>query len=114
MSQEEQHRRFRRRIEDPLRQWKLSPMDLESYARWYDYSRACDEMLRRTDTTHAPWWLVHTDDKRAPGSTASRISSSSIPYEKVAFRKPKLGKRKKRPDDYAEPAGFRNVVPDVF
>jgi polyphosphate kinase len=65
VSMEEQERRFQRRIEDPLRQWKLSPMDLESYRRWWDYTRAYEEMIRRTDTPHAPWWIVPSDDKKS-------------------------------------------------
>src|SRR5204862_2364697 len=64
VGQEEQHRRFEARIEDPRRQWKLSPMDLESYARWYAYSHARDMMLEATDTTDAPWYVVRSDDKR--------------------------------------------------
>ena len=60
----EQARRFEARIEDPLRQWKLSPMDLESRRRWYDYSRARDRMLEATDTSYAPWYIVRSDDKR--------------------------------------------------
>ncbi len=62
--QEEQERRFEARIEDPMRQWKLSPMDLESYARWYDYSQARDMMPEATDTKAAPWYIVRSDDKR--------------------------------------------------
>src|SRR5947208_4853967 len=64
VGQEEQERRFEARIEDPLRQWKLSPMDVESYARWYDYSRARDMMLEATDGKEAPWCIVPSDDKR--------------------------------------------------
>ena len=64
VGKEEQERRFAARINDPLRQWKLSPMDLESYPRWYDYSRARDRMLETTDTKHAPWYIVRSDDKR--------------------------------------------------
>src|SRR5438874_7576727 len=63
VGQEEQQRRFEARIEDPLRRWKLSPMDVESYARWYDYSRARDMMLDATDTKDAPWYVVRSDDK---------------------------------------------------
>ena len=59
---EEQERRFAARVDDPLRQWKLSPMDVESYTRWYDYSRARDAMLKATDSKHAPWSIVRTDD----------------------------------------------------
>ena len=64
VGQEEQERRFTARINDPLRQWKLSPMDVESYKRWYDYSRARDTMFERTDTEHAPWYIAHSDDKK--------------------------------------------------
>jgi polyphosphate kinase len=64
VGQEEQERRFMARIEDPMRQWKLSPMDLESYKRWYDFSRARDLMLHHTDTDAAPWHIVRSDDKR--------------------------------------------------
>src|SRR6187431_1446914 len=64
VGQEEQERRFEARIEDPLRQWKLSPMDIESYARWYAFSRARDMMLEATDTRDAPWYVVRSDDKR--------------------------------------------------
>ena len=64
VGQAEQERRFNARIDDPLRQWKLIPMDLESYRRWYDYSRARDMMLERTDSNYAPWYIVRSDDKR--------------------------------------------------
>jgi polyphosphate kinase 2 (PPK2 family) len=64
VGQEEQQKRFEARIEDPLRQWKLSPMDLESYAHWYAYSRARDMMLDATDTKDAPWHIIRSDDKR--------------------------------------------------
>jgi polyphosphate kinase 2 (PPK2 family) len=64
VGQDEQERRFKARISDPLRQWKLSPMDLESYRRWYDYSRAHDMMLKTTDSKHAPWHVIHSDDKK--------------------------------------------------
>ena len=64
VGKDEQERRFAARIDDPLRQWKLSPMDLESYGRWYDYSRARDMMLEATDSKHAPWYIVRSDDKR--------------------------------------------------
>ncbi len=73
ISKEEQERRFRARIEDPRKVWKLSPMDVESFKRWYDYSRARDNMLAATDTGWAPWHIVRADNKRRPGSTALRI-----------------------------------------
>ncbi|MDM9622405.1 polyphosphate kinase 2 [Rhizobium sp. AC44/96] len=113
VSEEEQGRRFKKRIEDPVRQWKLSPMDVESYRRWWDYTRAYDEMLRMTDTEHAPWWIVPSDDKeRARINCISHILKS-IPYEHVKFDEPDLGKRQKRPHDYVEDDSLRRVVPDV-
>ncbi|OWW03018.1 polyphosphate kinase [Rhizobium sp. R72] len=113
VSEEEQERRFKRRIDDPVRQWKLSPMDVESYQRWWDYTRAYDEMLRMTDSNHAPWWIVPSDDKeRARINCISHILRS-IPYERVKFEAPDLGKRQKRPSNYVEDQGFRNVVPET-
>ena len=82
----EQERRFRQRIDDPVRQWKLSPMDLESYRRWWDYSKAYDEMLRLTDTPHAPWWVVDSNDKKAARINCITHLLASIPYEKVKYR----------------------------
>jgi polyphosphate kinase 2 len=114
VSEEEQDRRFRRRIEDPLRQWKLSPMDIESYQRWWDYSRAYDEMIRTTDSRHAPWWVVPSDDKKRARINCISHILKSIPYEKVKFDEPSLGKRQKRPNDYVEDDSVRNVVPDVL
>lgn len=114
VSEEEQEKRFRQRIDDPVRQWKLSPMDVESYRRWWDYSKAYDEMLRATDTNHAPWWLVPSDDKKRARINCLSHILSSIPYERVPFDEPKLGKRQKRPDDYVEDTTGRKVVPDVF
>jgi polyphosphate kinase 2 len=114
VSEEEQERRFRQRIDDPLRQWKLSPMDIESYRRWWDYSRAYDEMIRMTDTKHAPWWVVPSDDKKRARINCISHILSSIPYDKVPFDEPKLGKRQKRPDDYVADNVPRNTVPDAF
>jgi polyphosphate kinase len=114
VSEDEQERRFKKRMNDPRRQWKLSPMDVESYRRWWDYTRAYDEMLRMTDSEHAPWWIVPSDDKeRARINCISHILSS-IPYERVKFEAPELGKRQKRPDGYVEDKSVRHVVPDVM
>ena len=79
VSNDEQKRRFQARIEDPLRQWKLSPMDLPSRSRWYDYSRARDLMLKTTDTRSAPWYIVRSDDKRAARLNAIAHLLSAIP-----------------------------------
>ncbi len=113
VSEEEQERRFKQRIEDPLRQWKLSPMDVESYRRWWDYTRAYDEMLRMTDTHHAPWWIVHSDDKKRARVNCISHILSSIPYEHIPFKAPDLGKRQKQPNDYVEDRSPRHVVPDL-
>jgi polyphosphate kinase len=114
VSEEEQERRFRKRIDDPLRQWKLSPMDIESYNRWWDYTRAYDDMIRMSDSRHAPWWIVPSNDKKRARINVISHILSSIPYEPVAFKEPKLGKRQKRPDDFVDNATPRNVVPDAL
>ena len=93
VGQEEQESRFLKRISDPMRQWKLSPMDLESYSRWYDYSRARDLMLDATDTKHAPWHLVRTDDKRRGRLNCISHILSTIPYKRVSHQKVKLPRR---------------------
>src|SRR5262249_48725593 len=90
VGQEEQHRRFEARIEDPLRQWKLSPMDLESYSRWYAFSRARDKMLDATDTEEAPWHIVRSDDKRRARLNCITHLLKLIPYEEVSRDKVKL------------------------
>ncbi len=113
VSEEEQERRFRQRIDDPLRQWKLSPMDVESYRRWWDYTAAYDEMIRMTDSIHAPWWVVPSDDKKRARINCISHLLSRIPYEKVKFDKPKLGDRQGRPKDFVEDTSFRNIVPNV-
>jgi polyphosphate kinase 2 len=84
---QEQARRFEARIEDPLRQWKLSPTDLESRRRWYDYSRARDRMLEVTDTAHAPWYIVRSDNKRRARLNCIAHLLSLIPYDKVPRQK---------------------------
>jgi polyphosphate kinase len=114
VSEEEQERRFRQRIEDPVRQWKLSPMDIESYRRWWDYTKAYDEMIRTTDSVHAPWWIVDSTDKKAARINCLTHILASISYERVKFEAPKLGKRQKRPDDYVKNTTGRSVVPGVF
>ncbi|MDQ0322913.1 polyphosphate kinase 2 [Pararhizobium capsulatum DSM 1112] len=114
VSEDEQERRFRRRINDPLRQWKLSPMDVESYGKWWDYTRAYDEMLRATDSLHAPWWIVPSDDKKRARINCISHILKSIPYEEIKFEEPDLGKRQKRPDDYVEDHSERNIVPDIM
>jgi polyphosphate kinase 2 (PPK2 family) len=87
---DEQKRRFEARITDPLRQWKLSPMDLPSRKRWYEYSRARDLMLEKTDTKDAPWHIVRSDDKKAARLNTIAHLLSVIPYKKLPQEKVKL------------------------
>jgi polyphosphate kinase len=103
VGQEEQEKRFLKRIQDPLRQWKLSPMDLESYRRWYDYSKARDLMFDATDTAHAPWYIIRTDDKRRGRLNCISHILSAIPYKKIPSGKVKLPTRsnKRRYNDLA-------------
>src|SRR4029077_7581546 len=93
VTEDEQARRFEARIEDPLRQWKLSPTDLDSRRLWYDYSRARDMMLEATDTPEAPWYIVHSDDKKRARLNLISHLLSQIPYEDVPRDKVKLPKR---------------------
>ena len=93
---DEQERRFQARIEDPVRQWKLSPMDLPSRERWYDYSRARDLMLKKTDTKIAPWYIVRSDDKKTARLNTIAHVLSRIPYKKLSQPKIKLPKRSKK------------------
>jgi polyphosphate kinase len=115
VGQAEQERRFHARIDDPLRQWKLSPMDLESYRRWYDYSRARDTMLEKTDSKHAPWHIVHSNDKRRARLNCISHILRSIPYKKIQRIKVKLLKRsnKGKYDDQATLSG-RNFVRETY
>jgi polyphosphate kinase len=93
VSNEEQERRFKARIEDPMRQWKLSPVDLPSRIRWYDYSRARDMMLEATDTKAAPWYIARSDDKKRARLNCISHFLNMIPYKKVHREKIKLPKR---------------------
>ncbi len=96
VSEPEQKRRFEARITDPLRQWKLSPTDLCSRSRWFEYSRARDMMLKATDSKWAPWYIVPSDDKRRARLNCIRHLLSLIPYKKVKRKKVKLPKRSKK------------------
>lgn len=90
VSNEEQERRFEARIEDPLRQWKLSPMDLPSRQRWYEYSRARDMMFKATDTDHAPWYIVRSDDKKRARLNCISYLLGLISWEPVPRKKIRL------------------------
>jgi polyphosphate kinase 2 len=97
-----QHKRFLARIKDTSKRWKLSPMDLESHRRWYDYSRARDAMLAATDIPQAPWYIVHSDDKKRARLNCIADILSRIPYEEIPYKAPKLPPRQK-PHGYEEP-----------
>jgi len=114
-SDKEQKRRFEARIEDPLRQWKLSPMDLPSRSRWFDYSRARDMMLKATDTKHAPWFILPSDDKKRARLNCIAHILNLIPYKKAPREKVKLPKRSMKGayDDQATIKG-RKFVPSRY
>ncbi len=115
VSNDEQRRRFEARINDPLRQWKLSPIDLPSRSRWYDYSHARDMMLKATDTKYAPWHILHSDNKKRARLNCISHLLSQIPYKKVAREKVKLPERAKKGayDDQATLKG-RHFVPEKY
>jgi polyphosphate kinase len=99
---DEQTRRFKERITDPRKTWKLSPMDLEAHRRWYDYSRARDAVFKATDSQHAPWHVVRSNDKRRARLNCIAQFLSLIPYKKHPLPKVDLPKRQK-PEGYKEP-----------
>jgi polyphosphate kinase 2 len=109
---DEQERRFRARIEDPLRQWKLSPMDTESYRLWYAYSRARDLMLKATDSPHASWHIIRSDDKRRARLNCISHVLKSIPYKWATPEPVRLPKRsdKARYDDQSALGGLKFVA----
>ena len=113
VSDDEQTRRLESRINDPRKIWKLSEMDLKSYSRWYDYSRARDAMFAATDTSWAPWYIAHTDDKKRGRLNIISHLLSQIPYQPLAHRDIKLPKRQS-PDGYVEPRLPLRYIPTPF
>jgi polyphosphate kinase 2 len=113
VSRREQERRFRKRFDDPLRQWKLSPMDMESWARWWDYTEAYAEMFRWTDTAWAPWYVVEADDKRRARLNCIAHMLELIPYERVSFEAPEIPEPVIPKEKPAKPV-YRNLVPDRY
>ena len=115
VSSKEQKRRFEARVTDPIRQWKLSPMDLPSLERWYEYSKARDTMLKATDTKHAPWYILRSDNKKQARLNCITHLLTQIPYKKVPREKVKLPKRsnKGQYDDQATLKG-RKFVPEKY
>ena len=115
VGKKEQQRRFEARINDHVRQWKLSPMDLESFRRWYEYSRARDRMLEATDTKRVPWHIIRSDDKKRARLNCIRHLLSLIPYRKAPREKVKLPARKNKGsyDDLASLKG-RHFIPEKY
>jgi polyphosphate kinase 2 len=111
VSDEEQTRRLQARINDGRKIWKLSPMDLQSYHRWYDYSRARDEMFEASDTAWAPWFVVRSDDKRLARLNVIRHLLDHVPYQDIPTEEVKLPKRQS-PGDYGEPKHSLKFVPE--
>jgi len=114
VSMEEQERRFLARIEDPRKVWKLSPMDVESFKRWYDYSRARDDMIAATSTDYAPWHIVRADSKKRARLNCIAHLLSQVPYKKLPREKVELGKRnmKGKYDDQASIDSF-TAIPEI-
>src|SRR5438105_12738068 len=110
---EEQTRRLEARIDDGRKTWKLSDMDLKSYSRWYDYSRARDEMFLATDTPSGPWYVVRSDNKRRARLNALTDVLSKIPYQELPRSRVKLPKRQE-PGDYKDSDYPFKVIPEVF
>jgi len=105
VSQDEQRRRFEARIKDPMKHWKLSPMDTESVRRWWDYTAAYQRMIKTTHTPSAPWYIVPADDKRRARLNLIRHLLDSIPYKKVDIDLPKIPKTQPRPKNATEGLG---------
>ncbi len=113
VSDDEQERRFQERINHPEKNWKLSPMDLESRRHWVDYSRAKDTMFRYTDTKWSPWWVVNADDKRRARLNCIAHLLAQVPYHEV--QSPKLELPERQPDDYIRPPEYEQTfVPDLY
>jgi polyphosphate kinase 2 len=112
VSDAEQERRFRARLRDPMKRWKLSPMDLKSITHWEEYSRAKDQMFRYTDTPEAPWYVVESDDKRRARINLIAHLLSTIPYHEVRHPSLKLPKRPPTRGYERPPRDMQNFVPD--
>ena len=114
VSDEEQERRFRSRIADPARRWKLSPMDLEARARWVDFSRAKDTLFAHTDIKQAPWYVVDADDKRAARLNCIAHLLSQIPYEAVPWEHVELPERESAAGYVRPPMSDQTFVPELY
>jgi polyphosphate kinase len=114
VSDEEQERRFQRRLGDPTRRWKLSPMDLRSRERWLDYSKAKDDMFAHTDTRESPWWVVNADVKRHARLNCISHLLSMIPYEDLTPEPIKLPPRQDHGKYVRPPISDQTFVPEVY
>jgi polyphosphate kinase 2 len=114
VSQAEQRRRFEARINDPVKHWKLSPMDTESVRRWWDYTAAYQRMIAATHTPEAPWYIVPADDKRRARLNLIRHLLDSIPYKKVVVDLPTIPKAQPRPKGATEALGAGQPIPSYF
>jgi polyphosphate kinase 2 len=114
VSQDEQRRRFEARISDPVKHWKLSPMDVESVRRWWDYTQAYQAMIEATDTAAAPWYVVPADDKRRARLNLIRHMLDHIPYRKVEVDLPKIPKAQPRPEGAKGRLRAAHVVPNRY
>ena len=97
-----------------MRQWKLSGMDIESWARWWDYTKAYDRMMLETDTSVAPWHIVNSTDKRRARLNCIAHLLSHIPYKKLPFEKPPIPKLKKRGPDIPDAPTFQHFIPEKY
>ena len=115
VSDAEQETRFQQRIDDPTKRWKLSPMDMASWARWWDYTAAYAEMFKWTDTAWAPWYVIEADDKRRARLNCISHLLSQIPYEELPHEQVKLPKRNEKDayDDQA-PLEKRRFIPERY
>ncbi|MEO6279079.1 polyphosphate kinase 2 [Roseateles sp.] len=114
ISDDEQRIRFLGRIHDPLKQWKLSPMDLESRRRWEEYTRAKEVMLERTHTPESPWWVVPADDKKRARLNCIHHLLSQMPYQEVPHADIELPARERREDYLRNPVPDSLIVPEVY
>jgi polyphosphate kinase 2 len=114
VSQDEQRRRFEARIKDPVKHWKLSPMDTESVRRWWDYTVAYQRMIEATHTSWAPWYIVPADNKRRARLNLIRHLLDSIPYKKVDIELPKIPKAQRRPKDGTEGLNAGQPIPSHY
>jgi polyphosphate kinase 2 (PPK2 family) len=114
ITDDEQEFRFRMRIHDPLKQWKLSPMDLESRVHWEDYTKAKEEMLERTHIPEAPWWIVEAVDKKKARLNCIHHLLEQMPYEEVAHPEIHLPEREYHDDYVRRPVPSEIIVPEVY